>query len=54
MTKPKLTALTMKHQPMPIVAARTAATVGPMTRATLTIVAFSVTASRTRSRPTTS
>lgn len=37
-----------------MVLTRTAAIVGPMTRATLAVVLFSVTASRTRSRPTTS
>ena len=52
MTNPKLIALTTKHQPMPTVPTRTAAMVGPMTRATFTVVVFSVTASRTRSRPT--
>jgi hypothetical protein len=54
MTKPKLTAFTTKHQPRPMVLARTAAMVGPMTRATFTRVVLSVTALRTRSRPTTS
>jgi len=49
MTKPKLTALTTKHQPMPTVPTSTAAIVGPMTRATFTVVVFRVTASRTRS-----
>ncbi len=44
MTKPKLTAFTTKHQPRPTVLARTAATVGSMTRATFTKVVFSVTA----------
>jgi hypothetical protein len=54
MTKQKLTALAMKHQPSPTVLTSTAATAGPMTRATLTAVLFRVTASRIRSRPTTS
>ena len=54
MTKPKLAALTTKHQPMPTVLTRTAAMVGPMTRTTFTVVLFSVTALRTWSWPTTS
>ena len=54
MTKQKLAALPMKHQPSPTVLTSTAATAGPMTRATLTAVLFRVTALRIRSRPTTS
>jgi hypothetical protein len=54
MTNPKLAALTTKHQPIPTVLTSTAAIAGPMTRATFTVVLFSVTALRTRSWPTTS
>ena len=54
MTNMKLTAFTMKHQPMPMVLIKMAAIVGPITRATLTVVLFSVTAFLTRSWPTTS
>jgi hypothetical protein len=53
-TNTKLTALPMKHQPRPTVLTSTAAIAGPMTRATLTVVLFRVTALRIRSRPTTS
>ncbi len=54
MTKRKLTAFTMKHQPMPIEPTTTAAMAGPTTRATLTSVELSVTALRTSAGPTTS
>src|ERR1700743_582695 len=54
MTKPKLTALATKHQPIPAVLTSTAATVGPATRATLTSVLLSTTALRTSPGPTTS
>ncbi len=54
MTQPKLAAFTTKHQPMPTVLTKPAAIAGPMTRATFTEMLFSVTALRTRGRPTTS
>ena len=54
MTNRKLPALATKHQPIPAVATRAAATVGPSTLATFTHVLFSVTASRISDGSTTS